>query len=472
MTGELWSLPAAEQAAGVRRGDWSAVELTDAVLDRIATVDGGLNAYCTVDADGARRAARRADEVRAGSTGRGPLHGVPFSVKDLIPTAGMRTTLGSLAHRDWVPDTDEIAVARLRAAGAVLVGKTNTRELGYGVVTDNELFGPTRNPWDPRLTAAGSSGGAAAAVAAGMGSVALGSDGGGSLRVPAAVCGVVAVKPTFGVVPLYPSCRVPLRIGLDTWESLECLGPITRTVDDAALVLSVLAGFDARDRHSVPGGSPPSPPVVPGAVAVAFSPDLGIAEVDPEVAALAEAAAEQLAATAGAELRRTVPALPPLTALRATFSATVAMDTDLSALAALAASVPVSPDIRELLARSWTPAGFGAARVARRRLYDVLHGFFAAGVDVLVTPSTATTAFPVGLRHPPDGFGGIVDGRQWSPFAFLANLTGQPAVSLPAGRTRAGLPVGIQLLGPRFSEPVLLEVARRYEAAVSWPAAF
>jgi Amidase len=284
----LWMLPATEQAAGIRRGDWSAEQLTEAVLNRIDDANPQLNAYCTLD-DRTLDAAREADATLRRGERPGPLHGVPFSVKDLIPTKGVRTTLGSLAHRDWIPDTDEISAARMRAAGAILVGKTKTRERGYGVVADNEIFGPTRNPWDPRMTAAGSSSGAAAAVAAGMGTIALGSDGGGSLRVPAVICGAFSVKPTFGVVPLYPSCRVPLRTGLDSWESLECIGPITRTVADSALVLSAISGFDARDRRAAP--LKPLPVTRPDAsrahgLTVAFSADMGIAEVDPEIADL------------------------------------------------------------------------------------------------------------------------------------------------------------------------------------------
>ncbi|GAA1270921.1 amidase [Pseudonocardia aurantiaca] len=460
----LWRLPAAEQARGIRAGEWSAEEVMRSVLDRIAQADPDLRAYCTLD-DSALDAARRADTARRVGEPLGPLHGVPFSVKDLIPTAGVRTTLGSVAHRDWVPAEDEIAVARLRAAGAVLVGKTNARELGYGVVTDNALFGSTRNPWDPRLTAAGSSGGAAAAVAAGMGSLALGSDGGGSLRVPAAVCGVFSIKPTFGVVPLYPSCRAPLRVGLDSWESLECIGPMSRTVADSALVLEVIAGFDAQDRHSAAPGSVtwgvPDAERARG-LRVAYSPDLGIAEVAPEVAGVVRAAVTAAAAALDWDLTVVSPRLPALPELRETFLATVAMDTDRSALRRLADEVPVSADIRELVDRDWTAHEFDRARVARRAVHDAVHGF-SAPFDLLLTPATAATAFPAGLRFPRDGECGIADGRQWSPFAFLANLTGQPAASIPAGRTAAGLPVGLQALAPRFGDPLLLDVAQAVE---------
>jgi len=394
------------------------------------------------------------------------LHGVPFSVKDLIPTAGVRTTLGCAAHADWVPEEDEVAVARLRAAGGVLIGKTNTRELGFGVVTDNALFGPTRNPWDLQMTAAGSSGGAAAAVAAGMGSVALGSDGGGSLRVPASLCGVFSIKPTFGLVPLYPSARVNLRSGLANWESLECIGPITRTVEDSALILQAIAGFDIRDWHSVLAARmTPARPDGSRAMKlrVAYSADLGVADVNPEVADIVQRAVTGLAAALDWDLSLVSPDLPPLAELRNTFLATVAMDTNRFELAEIADRFPVTPDIHELVSRPWTVEEFDCACESRRRIRHALQAFTET-YDVLLTPMTATPAFPVGQRFPHSEEAGIENGREWSPFAFLANLTGQPATNMPVGYTAAGLPVGLQAIGPRFSDARLLDIAQAAEA--------
>lgn len=464
MTDSLWNLPALAQGRGIAAGDWTAVEVMTSVLERVAERDPAINAICTLDA-AALDNARAADAALRAGRHCGPLHGVPFTVKDLIPTAGVRTTLGSVAHRDWVPDSDELSVARLRAAGAILVGKTNTREFGYGIVTDNTLFGPTHNPWDERMTAAGSSGGAAAAVASGMGSIALGSDGGGSLRVPAAVCGILAVKPTFGVVALYPSCRAPLRTGLDSWETLECIGPLSRTASDAAAVLQAIAGFDSRDRHSAAPGSvrfglPDSGRV--RRLRVLYSADLGIAEVAPDVAAAAQARFDALAAAYDWEVVETVPALPSLVELRETFHATVAMDTDLVGLRKLAAHYPVSRDIAELVGRAWTTDDFDRARTMRRQVSGIMLDFSAAA-DLVLTPTTATTAFPIGLRFPPDREWGIDDGRQWSPFAFLANLTGQPAASIPAGLSGDGLPIGLQATTRRFGDMLLLDLAQAAE---------
>lgn len=465
-TAELWQLSAIEQAAGVRDGHWSAQELTRSVLDRIAERDSELNAYCTLD-ETAMGQARVADRARQRGERLGPLHGVPFSVKDLIPTRGLRTTLGSLAYADWIPDQDEAAVARMRAAGAVLVGKTNTRELGYGVVADNALFGPTANPWAPERTAGGSSGGAAAAVAAGMGSVALGNDGGGSLRVPAALCGAFTIKPTFGLVPLFPACRVPIGPGVSSWESLECIGPITRTVADAAAVLTVLAGLDLRDRHSFAYDTDEIGHELTRGVAglrIAWSPHLGGAQVSPEILATTETAVELLGGL-GATIERVDPPIGPIHELRETFAATVARDSDLAGLRKLADRYEVSPDIRELVSRAWTAEDFTTAAMRRQSLYNAMHAFMH-GYDVLITPTTATTAFPLGLRAPEDGFDGVDDGRQWSPFAFVFNLTGQPAASIPVGRSADGLPVGLQIVGSRLGDATVLRVAHALEEAI------
>jgi aspartyl-tRNA(Asn)/glutamyl-tRNA(Gln) amidotransferase subunit A len=463
----LWRLPAAEQADGVRRGLWSAEELTRSVLGRIAERNPAINAYCTLS-DAAVADARAADRERLRGTPPGPLCGVPFSVKDLIPAKGVRTTLGSRAYADWVPDQDDIAVGRLRAAGAILVGKTNTRELGYGIVTDNDLFGPTRNPRCPARTAGGSSGGAAAAVADGMGSVALGSDGGGSLRVPAALCGVFAIKPSFGVVPVYPSCRVPLGPGFSSWESLECVGPLTRTVRDAATVMAVIAGFDARDRHSVPVPADSLTRRLEEGIAglrVAWSPRLDGAEVSPEVLDVTEAAVRVLDQL-GCTVEAVDPPVGDLRDLRAVFTATVARDSDLAGLRDMASHYHVSADVRELVTRPWDAQTLTTAAMRRQVLYDSVRAFMET-YDVLVTPATATPAFPVGLREPADGAEGIASGRDWSPFAFPFNLTGQPAASLPVGLTPAGLPVGLQIVGRRLADATVLRVAYALENALA-----
>jgi aspartyl-tRNA(Asn)/glutamyl-tRNA(Gln) amidotransferase subunit A len=460
---QLWELTACAQARGIRAGEFTAQELMRSVLDRIEEADPRINAFCTLD-ERALPQAKAADAALARHEPTGPLHGVPFSVKDLIPTANLRTTLGSTAHADWVPDQDDVCVERMRAAGALLLGKTNTRELGYGVVTDNALFGPTRNPRRPDLTAGGSSGGSAAAVAAGMGSLSLGSDGGGSLRVPAALCGVFALKPTFGLVPVFPSCRLPVRAGLGGWESLECAGPITGTVEDAALMLEVIAGFDQRDRHSVPACTQNLRARLghgTSGLRVAWSPDLGQADVDAEVLGPAERAVAVLARDGGCEVAAVDPPIGDLHELREVFAATVARDSDLAGLRELAEHHEVSDDLRELVEREWTAATFTWAAARRQVLYDTVRGFMTDW-DLLVTPATAAPAFPLGLRWPQRG-----PGRDWSPFAFLFNLTGHPAASVPVGVTGSGLPVGLQIVGRRLEDTTVLQAAHLIEQTLA-----
>src|SRR5437762_11748257 len=239
----IWQ-SAIETSGLVRAKKLSPIEVTDAVLSRIDAINPVLNAFCVVAAEQVRAAAREAEIAVTKGEPLGPLHGVPVSIKDVLSTRGLTTTGGSRLFADRVPDEDAIAVARLRAAGAVVLGKTNTSEFGHKAVTENPLFGVTRNPWNPALTPGGSSGGAAAAVASGCGPLALGTDGGGSIRIPAAFCGVYGFKPSYG--------PVPGRGGFPGFAHVSHVGPITRTVRDAALMLDVIAGGDDRDRASLP----------------------------------------------------------------------------------------------------------------------------------------------------------------------------------------------------------------------------
>src|SRR5688572_26677885 len=277
-------LSALELREGYRRRELSPVEVVDATLDRIERLNPTLNAYVTVTADLARDRARRAERAYAAGEAR-PLDGVPISIKDLTPTKGIRTTRGSLMDPDWVPDYDPPFVERVNAAGAVMLGKTNTPELGWKGDSGNRVVGPTHNPWRHGLTAGGSSGGAAAAAAAGLGPLAQGGDAAGSIRIPASFCGVFGLKPSLGVVPYFPAGAA---------DSLPQIGPITRTVRDAALFLSVLAGPDDRDRTSYIGAGLDFGASLDGGIhglRVAWSPDLGYATVDPEIAAITAAAA-------------------------------------------------------------------------------------------------------------------------------------------------------------------------------------
>jgi Asp-tRNA(Asn)/Glu-tRNA(Gln) amidotransferase A subunit family amidase len=454
----LWALPATELAARIRRREASPVEVTEAVLARMERLDGRLGAFCTPTPELARAMARAAEAAVMRGEPLGPLHGVPVSIKDMTWTKGIRTTRGSRLFADFVPEEDPPVVERLRAAGAVILGKTNTPEFGWKGATENLLFPPTRNPWRLERTAGGSSGGAAAAVAAGLGPLATGTDGAGSIRIPAAFCGIVGHKPSFGRVPVYPA---PLDVAVT--------GPMARTVRDAALLLDVLAGPDERDRFSLPDDGIDYLAACAGGVAgwrVAWSPDLGYAPVEPEVRALAETAARRFA-DLGAVVEEAHPGFTdPREIIELLFYGQVG---------AQIADLP--PERRALLDPALLAvvdglrdrSAFDYARMAMRRneLWQVARRFFER-YDLLLTPAVATTAFPLGLEGPAEVAGQPVKRLGWTPFTFPFNLTGQPACTVPCGRTAAGLPVGLQIVGRRNDDTAVLRAAAAYEAAAPW----
>ncbi|MFO1147525.1 MAG: amidase [Alsobacter sp.] len=459
------ALGASETATLVRTRELSARSVIDACLEAIAAADGDLNAFVTLDEDGARRAADAIDAtIRAGHE-PGPLAGVPVGIKDLLFTAGLRTTFGSAHYRNFVPDQDDIAVERLRAAGAVVIGKTNTSEFGYGPTPRNVLFPPTRNPWNPVLSPTGSSAGSAAAVAGGLVPLALGSDGGGSIRVPAAMTGLVGFKPSFGRIPVYPGCRDDRLPGVSGWESLEHIGPMARTVADVALAYAVMAGPDARDRHSLP--SSPQGAMDTASWRIAYSPDLGFAAVDDDVAAVCARAVEDLAHALGATLSC---AAPEIGDLQPSFEALVALDTDMDGLRRMreTTGVPFGPALSRLLEREWSAADFGAAQLARKRTANAMAAFMS-DFDLLVTPATATAAFPLELDAPATLGGRPAPPSAFAPFSTFSNLTGQPAISLPAGLTPDGRPVGLQVVGRHLADAEVLHAASLFERTRPFP---
>lgn len=444
-------------AAELRAGRLSAVEATRESLATIARLQPAFNAFSGVLADTALAEAAALDRHRP----EGPLHGVPVSIKDHIWMAGTRATNGSLALADFVPPEDCVAVARLRAAGAVIVGKTNNPEFCYRGFTDNLVSGLTRNPRDPSRTPGGSSGGAGAAVAGGMTHLALGTDGGGSIRIPASFCGVVGHKPTFGLVPKEP--------GFKGWRSLSVNGPLGTSVRDVALMLSVIAGATPSDDTTVP--VPIS--FVPGSVRglrVAYSADLGGLPVDPDVREVF-AASVLVLEELGCEVTAAHPAVP---ANQTPLWNTIALAEGFASEGPLLDRWRdrMSPGTAEIVeaGRDISAGTYVDAQHARARYTRSFLEFFDS-YDVLVTPATQLTAFPVGLSGP-----ATIDGRPVDPFfddwcaiCLPANLAGCPATCVPAGVDRDGLPVGLQILGPRFADGLTLRVAAAFEAAVSRP---
>ena len=467
------ALDSAALAQAIRERRWRCAEVTAAALQRIAALDGGLHAFSTLAADAALAQAEALDARLAAGLPIGPLGGVPVAIKDLICTKGLRSTFGSRLYADFVPEEDDVVVERLREAGAVVLGKTNTSEFGYGAVGHNPLFATTRNPWNPALTSGGSSAGSAAAVAARMVPLALGSDGGGSVRIPAALSGVFGIKPSWGRVPVYPGCRDQRYPGISSWESLEHIGPITRTAADAALALSVLCGPTPRDRFSLPAESADwriAPADTLRGCRMAFSVDMGHAVVDAEVRAAVEAAALRIGDALGVVAQRKHPAIGDTQAM---FETLVALDTDRAGLKALARrqGVELTGWLADLVAREWSGDEFSAALMERKRIVNTTWRFFEQA-DFLLTPTTAAPAFAIDQPGPATIDGRAVAPTAWIAFSALANLTGLPAASVPIGFTEDGRPIGLQILGRHLDDRGVLALAAVVEGLYPrerWP---
>jgi Asp-tRNA(Asn)/Glu-tRNA(Gln) amidotransferase A subunit family amidase len=452
---------ALELAGLIRQKEVRPLEVLDAVLARLEALNPTLNAFCLVAGDTARVAAREAEIAVMKGEPIGPLHGVPISIKDVLPTRGLTTTGGSRLYEDFIPEHDALAVGRLRAAGTVIFGKTNTSEFGYKAITENPLFGVTRNPWDTSLTPGGSSGGAAAAVASGIGPLALGTDGGGSVRIPAAFCGVYGFKPSLG--------RVPDRPVFGGFEHVGHVGPITRTVRDAAAVLDVIAGGDDRDRESLPreaGSYLEACDLDVKGLNVAWAPDLGYAAVDPRVLAACENAAG-IFETLGCHVEVVNPGWenpeePFTTMIAAQF------------YAAWSDRLPdAEPRMDPSLVRLIRRGGAVSARdylraVAFVEAYWAEVQTFLERFDVLLMPTVAVPPFGAGALPPREIAGQDVSVLGWMPFTYPFNMTGQPAASVPAGWTDDGLPVGLQIVGRRHADGMVLAASAAFEAASPW----
>jgi aspartyl-tRNA(Asn)/glutamyl-tRNA(Gln) amidotransferase subunit A len=466
---ELCALSGTEQARLIRSKEVSPVELLDAVLDRIHALDPILNAFCTLTEEQAKLDAQAAERQIMRGGALGPLHGVPISIKDLIATKGIRTVSGSQAYKDLVPDEDDIVVERVKAAGAIVLGKTNVPEFGYMGATHNTVFGTTRNPWKLDKTPGGSSGGSAAAVVTGMGALTLGSDGGGSVRIPSSLSGLYAMKASFGRVPLYPGCRDPRYPGMSSWETLEHIGPMTRTVADSALLLSVIAGPDDRDRHSLPEANFDYVDAMRGGVKglrVGFSPDWGFVHVEQRVRTLVEKAAHVFASDLGCEVEV---AHPGFDNLEETFWTLVASDSDLKGMRAMADQLgdQMLPSLVELLRTPWTAEDFTNAAMVRQSVANTMWRHMRK-YDFIITPTLACAAFDLDIPGPATIDGMPVTPAHWLSFTFPFNMTGQPAATVPAGWTEDGLPVGLQIVGKHLDDPMVLRASAAFEAAQPW----
>ena len=467
MEQELAFKSAGELRALIDSREVSCVELTELFLKRIGELNPVLNAYLALCPDEAMAAAHRAQEAVQNGEQVGALHGIPISVKDLELTSGITTTLGSAMFRERIPDMDSVVVERVKAAGAIILGKTNTPEFGLSGTTENKLGDACRNPWDTSRTPGGSSGGAAAALAAGLCTLATGSDGGGSIRIPASFSGVFGIKPSQGRVPRYGGYGYPAA------NHFSQSGPMSRTVADTAMLLQVLAGPDHRDPVSMRDSPPDFAARLNDGVSgwrIAWSPDLGYAGVDPEVVRVTE-----MAARVFEEMGATVET--PNLALEDPFRAFW----DVFATASYTSYGHLLEEQREQFTyyglRAFehgaevTGADLSRALLRVDQLRRQMETFFD-DYDLLLTPTMAVPAFPVDER--PAVIGGKEVDPFWGylPFTFPINMTGQTAASVPCGFSEspdsAGMPIGLHLVGPRGAEDKVLQACAAFERARPW----
>ena len=462
MHADLTCQPISALAEALRTKAVSPVELTRATLARIERYNGRLNAYLTVTADQALRQATEAEREIATGGHRGPLHGIPFALKDLFATKGIRTTAGSKILATWLPPADATVVARLRQAGAIIVGKTHMHEFAYGVTNESPHYGPARNPWDPGRIPGGSSGGSAAALAAGLCAGTLGTDTGGSIRIPAGLCGLVGLKPTYGRVSRHGV--VPL-----CW-SLDHVGPLARTAADAAIILQAIAGHDPKDPASA---NEPVPEFSAGigqgvrGLALGVPREFFFDRLDTEVRAAMEGALKALEGLGARLVPVSLPHSRHVPAVSFGIQAPEAFAYHEKTLRTRAHEY--GPDVRTRLesGRYFPAALYLKAQRARRLLMEDYRKAFGT-VEVIVTPTTPIAAPPVGVSTV-TAEGRTIDVRgALTRFARAFNATGLPAATVPCGFTADGLPIGLQVAGRPFDEAMVLRVAHAYEQVAGW----
>ncbi len=457
---DLCFAPATELAHRIATRKLSPVELLEAIIARIERLEPTLNVFATPTLDTAMESAKAAEASLMRGDDLGELHGVPVTIKDLTATAGIPTQKGSYTQKGNVPAEDAPIVIRLRQAGTVMLGKTTTSEFGWTGVSRSPLTGITSNPWRPGFNAGASSAGAGAGAAAGYGPLHQGSDGAGSIRMPAHFCGVYGLKPTFGRVPYWP---VPNN------DQTSHVGPITRSVADAALMLKVMSGRAALDHQSSAAPVPDFPALLegrPGTLRIAYSPDLGHARVDPDVATLVERAVQAFV-DMGCSVETVAPGFaaegPELA--RFFWSAHELNHRHL---------LPEWEDQMDpgLVACIRNAEGYSAEDYLKMRQRKLLyveqwHRFFEDW-DLLLTPAVSVTAFPAEALQPDDWPQHPWDWLMWAEFSYPFNLSGHPAASIPCGFTAHGLPVGLQIVGRPFAESTVLQASAAYERAHPW----
>ncbi len=461
---DIIHLPAWKLKEKIELQELTSQEITETFIERIEQVNPIVNAYCTTTFDLARKMAKEADLRVEQNKPLGLLNGIPISIKDLVLTRGIRTTFGSKIFEHFIPDMDDIVVERLKKHGCVILGKTNTPEFGHMGFTRNKIFGETKNPWDLTKTPGGSSGGAAASVASGLCSLALGSDGGGSIRIPAAFCGVYGLKPTLGRVPMYPREKTG-RPGI-----LACQGPITRYVKDAALMLDAIKGYHWGDEYSLPNDSISYFEEIentPNSIKIGYSLDLGHAKVlDSQIKEhvlktlkIFEQLGWEIESIKKLKLRK-----PDIVFNILLASAFIPLKTYFSQW-----KNHMEPTLVKMIeaALSYSAVNVEEAMLKRHELFLTFQRLFQR-YDLIITPSTAIPPFENGINYPTEINGKKISPSGWTPYSFPFNITGHPAASIPVGFTKENLPIGMQLVARLREEHLLLQASHAFEKVTPW----
>ncbi len=464
---DICFMSALEMREKIKTQELSSFEITETIIDRIIKINPLINAYCTPTFDLAREMAKNADDSIKNGRILGLLTGIPTSIKDLMLTKGVRTTYGSLIHENFIPDEDEVVVKRLKNAGCVILGKTNTPEFGSIGLTNNKVFGETKNPWNIETNSGGSSGGAASSVAAGLGPLALGSDGGGSIRLPSSCCGVYGLKPTFGRIPRYPHDTIAF------W-TMDHYGPIVRYVEDAALMLNVMKGHHPGDNNSFPDDNIDYTKVLkdkPKKLKIGYSMSLGFGKVlEDEVKESVLNGVQKFEKYDWDVEETKLKIKNPGTAFKTLVSIGYAYDLQKEYNTR---PEDLTPDLKASirLGLDNSAMNIGKARKQRIRTQEVMYQYFK-DFDVLITPTTPIPAFKPGWLESGTSFPIIgkkaLSTISWMAYTFPFNMTGLPAASIPSGWTKSGLPIGMQIVGKRFDEKTVLQVSKAFEEVSPW----
>jgi Asp-tRNA(Asn)/Glu-tRNA(Gln) amidotransferase A subunit family amidase len=459
---DICYMSACDMLEKIKTQELSSLEITETIIERIEKINPSINAYCTTTFELARDMAKKADQRLKNGEKLPPLNGIPTSIKDLLQISGIKTTFGCKFYENFVSEEDEIAVKRLRDAGAVFLGKTNTPAFGHVAVTYNLIFGTTLNPWNLERTSGGSSGGAGAAVASGLGPLALGSDGGGSVRIPSCFCGIYGLKPSFG--------RVPRNLhGTIGWATLDHYGPLVRYVKDAALMLDILKGPDESDRFTLPKQDISylnEIEDIPKKLKIGYSIGLGFVKaVDSEVEKYVLNAAQKFEECEWTVEEAKVKIKKP----ELTFNTLVTAGLGFDLQSFLKEKEKLDGTLVKMIEAglSYSAIDLKKAESQREEIFDVVSNHFK-NYDILITPSTAVPAFGLGMMYPPTIAGKGVSPVAWMSYTYPFNMTGNPAASIPCGWSNEGLPIGMQIIGKRFDDLTVLQASKAFENIQPW----